>query len=117
MRTRGLAADILAHGGALVSEHAPGVPAHPAQFVRRNRIQSGLSCFSIVVESAAHGGAMHQTRFTAAQGRPLYGVLPSGPQLNDDFNPAGAHELICTLKARVLTGTHDLHAALAAPLA
>ena len=52
---RKIAEDLVASGGALLAEHEPGVPPRPAEFVRRNRIQSGMSFCSIIVESGAVG--------------------------------------------------------------
>jgi DNA processing protein len=68
-----LAERILTSGGALISEHPPGVPPRPPEFVRRNRIQSGMAMFSVVVESGEVGGSMHQARFTKEQGRHIRG--------------------------------------------
>jgi DNA processing protein len=103
---RPLAKQLLDFGGALVSEHPPRVPPRPAEFVRRNRIQSGLSLCSIVVESGAVGGAIHQARFTRTQGRPLLVVSPK--ENGAGFNSAGAHYLIETLEAISISGTKDL---------
>jgi Predicted Rossmann fold nucleotide-binding protein involved in DNA uptake len=75
---RELALKIEKHGGALVSEHPPTVPPRPPEFVRRNRLQSGLSRLSVIVESGIKGGAIHQARFTREQGRILCAVVPRG---------------------------------------
>lgn len=73
---RKLASKILESEGALISEHPPGTPAFAPEFVRRNRIQSGLSLASIMVESGEKGGSIHQARFTTQQKRRLYAVVP-----------------------------------------
>jgi DNA processing protein len=86
-----IADDILASGGCLVSEHAPKVPPRPPEFVKRNRIQSGLSLCSIVVESGEKGGAMHQAKFTVEQGRKLFAVMP---EKGRQFNYGGANLLM-----------------------
>jgi len=74
-----LAADILANGGALISEYPPGTPPKRNYFVDRNRLQSGASDGTIVVESGIKGGTMHTARFALEQERVL-GCLrhPSG---------------------------------------
>jgi DNA processing protein len=108
-RNRGLAARILENNGALVSEHRPGTPPRPPEFVRRNRIQSGMSLASIVVESAAEGGAIHQANFTRQQGRMLYVALP--PQSLQDvhgFNDEGSRYLIEHKNARTLSSQDEL---------
>lgn len=68
---RELAARLLAAGGCLVSEYAPGVGARRTHFVDRDRIQSGLSDGVIVIETAVKGGTMHTVRFARSQGRPV----------------------------------------------
>jgi DNA processing protein len=97
---------LLATGGALVSEHPPGVPARPAEFVRRNRIQSGMSVCSVVVESGAEGGAMHQAAFTVEQKRPLFTVLSNSETA--DLNEAGARKLVIQFKATPVRSTGEL---------
>lgn len=91
---RELAENILSTGGALVSEHPPGTPPRRAEFVRRNRLQSGMSVCSVVVESGFEGGAIHQGNFTAKQGRKLYCVAPdNGVAGAEQFNVDGARRL------------------------
>lgn len=101
---RSLAARIVAEGGALVSEHPPGVPPRPAEFARRNRIQSGLSACSVVVESGDTGGTMIQAEFAREQGRPLFAVLSEQP----GFNRSGAERLRRDFAASVVNGTGSL---------
>lgn len=105
---RALAERMLACGGALVAEHPPGVPPRRPEFVRRNRIQSGLSLGSIIVESDVAGGAMHQANFTKGQGRTLMTVLAASEQTRGDLNEAGARHLIESAGAIPLSGTGDL---------
>jgi DNA processing protein len=96
---RKLAERILESGGALISEHPHGFPARPPEFVRRNRLQSGLSIGSIIVESAVIGGSMHQARFTKAQGRRLFAPLASSDATRGDLDESGARELVEKLGA------------------
>lgn len=104
-----LAQKILDQEGALLSEHQPGVPPRPAEFVRRNRIQSGMSICSIIVESGSKGGAIHQANFTVEQGRPLYVVFPdmNNPQ-SHGFNLQGANFLIDNIGAVPLKSSEQL---------
>jgi DNA processing protein len=53
-----LAAAIIAGGGAVVSELAPDVEPSRGTFPRRNRIISGLSDATVVVEAPARSGAL-----------------------------------------------------------
>jgi DNA processing protein len=104
-----LAARILAHGGAWMSEHPPGTPPRRAEFVRRNRMQSGMSVCSIVVESGYEGGAIHQGNFTSSQGRKLFCVVPDSEVLqNTTFNTEGAKRLISEFKAEPLRNSEQL---------
>ena len=58
--------------GCLFSEHAfPSSPT-PANLVLRNRIISGLSMATIVVETSKDGGAMHTARYAELQDRPVF---------------------------------------------
>mgnify|MGYP006429736837 CR=1 FL=1 len=76
-----LAARLLAGGGALISEHPPGVPPNTHRFIRRNRLQSGVSAGIIVAHSPAQGGPMHTVRSAREQGRPIGVVVPTSAPL------------------------------------
>ncbi len=103
----GLALSILETGGALISEHPPGMPPIASEFVRRNRLQSGLSSFSVIVESGMEGGAMHQARFTVKQGKDLLVVMPEGLS-RGQFNLAGARKLTVEFGAKPIVKLSDL---------
>jgi DNA processing protein len=75
----GLAERILATGGALLSEQPPGTPALPKHLFRRNRIQSGMSAATVVMQTDLVGGTMHTARYTLLQGRLLVAPVPQGP--------------------------------------
>ena len=68
---RDLAAQICEHG-ALLSEHPFATQATPANLIVRNRIISGLSMATIVVESSANGGAVRTGRLALEQNRGLF---------------------------------------------
>lgn len=71
-----LAQRILDSNGAWISEHTLGVPAKPAHFVWRNRIQVGLSCASIIVEGEEQSGSATQAEFCVRNRRKLFAVMP-----------------------------------------
>jgi DNA processing protein len=73
-----LAERILAAGGALLSEQPPGTPALPKHLFRRNRIQSGMSAATIVMQTDLVGGTMHTARYTLLQDRLLIAPVPQG---------------------------------------
>ena len=75
---RDLAERILASGGALVSLFAPGSKMNQGSFIRRNRIQSGLSVGTVIMQCAKGSGTLHTARFAQEQGRLLCVVKPQG---------------------------------------
>lgn len=73
-----LADEILEAGGALVSEQPIGTPAIPRHLVQRDRLQSGMSAGTVVMQTDIVGGSMHTVRFTLMQERLLFAPLPKG---------------------------------------
>lgn len=69
---RGLADDILKHGGLWVAENPPGTKAIPAFFAKRDRIQAGLSSAVFAIETAIDGGTMHAVNASKSMKRPVY---------------------------------------------
>lgn len=71
---RKLAEEILASGGAIVSELPMGTFPAPQNFPRRNRILSGLSVAVLVVEASENSGTRVTARCAAEQNRDLFAV-------------------------------------------
>lgn len=71
---RKLAEEILAAGGAILSEVPMGTFPAPQNFPRRNRIISGLSVGVLVVEAGENSGTRVTARCAADQNRDLFAV-------------------------------------------
>lgn len=70
-----LAEEIVENGGLLISEYRIGTPVNRYNLVARDRLQSGLSLATLVVQTGEHGGTMHAATATLQAGKPLYTML------------------------------------------
>ena len=84
-----LAQNIVQHG-CVVSESALGTQPHKGLFPKRNRIISGMSMGTLVVEAAKNSGSLITARHALQQGREIFAIPGS------IHNPLarGCHSLI-----------------------
>jgi len=85
-----LAEKILETGGCLISEYPPGTPGSKFTFPQRNRIISGLSLGTLVVEAKQKSGALITAHHAFSQNRKVFAV--PGPVHSS--NSKGPHYLI-----------------------
>ena len=71
---KSLSEQIVAGGGAIVSEFPLGVFPAPQNFPRRNRILSGMSIGVLVIEAAEYSGTRVTARCAIEQNRDVYAV-------------------------------------------
>ena len=97
----GLIAAIRDGGGAIVGEHPPDTLPTRGTFPRRNRIISGLSMATVVIEAPIGSGALITARHALEQGRPVFAATgrPDGRRgrglsraaAGEPGAPAGGH--------------------------
>ena len=93
----------IAEQGLLVSEMMPGTRPKAEFFPRRNRIISGLSLGTVVIEAAMRSGSLITARLAGEQGRDVFAV-PGSPL---DPRAAGTNKLIKD-GATLVTSTTDI---------
>jgi DNA processing protein len=87
----GLFARVREAGGTLVTEHPPGVPPRPANFLPRNRLIAALPAAVVVVEAAEDSGSLSTARAAGARGSGRVLAVPGAPW---DPGAAGCNALV-----------------------
>lgn len=94
----------IAASGALISEYPPGTAAEAWHFPVRNRIISGLSLATIVVEAPEKSGALITANTALEQGRDVFAV----PGPIDAPLSRGCNRLIADGAAGLITDSWDV---------
>ncbi len=90
--------------GALVTEFTMTTPPDKQNFPQRNRIVSGMTLGTLLIEAPVASGAMHTSKKAIEQGRPVFAL--SGRADYDSFK--GNHSLIKEQKAKLIDDVHDI---------
>jgi len=104
-RNKHLAEEIVARGGAIISEYEYEMKAAQWTFPQRNRIISGLSPATLVIEAPEKSGALVTARFALDQNRDVLAV-PGSPLAP---NSKGTNKLIKEGAALVESAEDILH--------
>jgi len=105
---RKLADDILNNRGALVTQFPLGTPPVSENFPYRNRIISGLSLGTVVVEAAENSGSLITARLAIEQNREVFAV----PGNITSRNSFGTNYLIKGAGAKLVQQWQDIAAEL-----
>ena len=99
---RKTAIEMMNHGG-LLTEFMSGTNPDRQNFVKRNRIVAGMSDATIVVESAAKGGALITAELAESYHRDCFAF----PGRTTDIYSAGCNELIKNNRASLILSAED----------
>jgi DNA processing protein len=104
---KNLAKKIIENGGAIISEYSFETPSIPERFPQRNRIISGLSKGTVVIEAAPKSGSLITAKLALDQNREVCAV----PGSIFSENSQGTNELI-KLGAHLVQNAQDVMEAL-----
>jgi DNA processing protein len=88
---------IVESGGAIISTYHSSVSAKPGYFLQRNRIISGISKATLIIESAGKGGSLWTAKFSADQNREVFAL----PGRISDEKSVGTNKLILDNLAQI----------------
>lgn len=90
--------------GAVLSEFPFGTQPEPSNFPRRNRLISGISLGTVVVESDENGGAMITASTALDQNREVFAL----PGMISEKRSIGPHRLIQQGRAKLVHSVEDI---------
>lgn len=94
----------IVENGALVSEHALGARPNARNFPRRNRIMSGMTLGTLVIEAGSRSGALITARQALEENREVFAV----PGNIYSRNSAGTNRLIRESAAKLVMTCEDV---------
>ncbi|MCX7985159.1 MAG: DNA-processing protein DprA [Bacteroidetes bacterium] len=94
----------ISDNGVVISEYLLGTKPDASNFPRRNRIISGISIATIIVESDIDGGAMITATFANDQNRDVFAV----PGSIFESKSAGPHYLIRENRAKLVSSVQEI---------
>lgn len=102
---KGLYKDIINNGGCVISEYEPNTIAQKRFFPERNRIVSGLSLATVVIEATYRSGTSITAKCALEQGRKLFCI----PNSIGNKNSAGIINLLKSGATLVTDGKEILY--------
>jgi DNA processing protein len=108
---RGFAKEILASGGALLSEYEPTTEARSYFFPARNRLMAGIADAVLMIEAGEKSGTLITARLAGEYGKELLCV----PHRIGDAGGFGSHLFVRLGATLVTESTHILEALKIAP--
>ena len=95
--------EIILNGGCVISEYEPKINASSKNFLERNRIVSGLSLGTVVIEAAYRSGTSVTAKIAKEQGRDVFCI----PGSLDNPKSIGTNNLIKEF-AKIVTSPKDV---------
>ena len=97
-------AEKIARNGAIISEYEMGAKPDAVNFPRRNRIISGISLGTLIVETTETGGAMITASTALDQNREVFAI----PGQITEMRSSGTNRLIREGRAKLVQGIDDI---------
>lgn len=102
-----LAEQIVENGGLLISEYRIGTPVNRYSLVARDRLQTGLSLATLVIQTGEHGGTMHAATATLKAEKSLY-TMYFKDEVTRQHEKSLGNALLVNKGAKYIKGGDDL---------